>query len=741
MRSDYSDFVRSKQFDDIASGFDIHVSSVGIQGGQLTLKEFQSHIVKWALARGRAAIFANTGLGKTAMQATWAYRVSERTGLPVLIVAPLCVAKQTVSESAKFGVDVRYVRTQPDTPSGIYVTNYEMLDEFDPYEFGGIVLDESSILKDRDGKMRNKIINDWRMTPYRLSCTATPSPNDYMELGNQSEFLGVMNMDEMLAMFFTHDGGDTSKWRLKGHGRRKFWEWMATWAVTIRKPSDLGFSDEGYDLPPLQMHEHQVSSDFGDDLFTGIAQTLNERRQAKRETLDARVSVVADLVNNSDDAWIVWCHTNDESAALKSAIADAMEIRGSDSIDYKESTIQGFVSGVHRVLVTKPSIAGMGLNLQHCANMAFVGLDDSFEQMYQAVRRCWRFGQDRLVNAHYVTSESLGAVLANITRKESQMEEMQASMVDHMKKLMQKEIRGTQMEKTEYRTDVACGDGWEMHLGDCVDVIGKMDEESIDYTIFSPPFASLYTYSNSDYDMGNVRDDDEFMGQFRFLVEELLRVTKPGRLLSFHCMNLPTTKVRDGFIGIKDFRGELIRLFVEKGWIYHSEVCIWKDPVTAMQRTKALGLLHKQIKKDSAMSRQGIADYLVTMRKLGENPDPVTHTNESFPVEKWQNYASPVWMDINPSRTLSYRDGRDDDDERHICPLQLDVIERAIDLWTNPGDLVLSPFGGIGSEPVTAIRMGRRAIAVELKESYWKLAVDNLRLAERETMDMFSGVA
>lgn len=283
------------------------------------------------------------------------------------------------------------------------------------------------------------------------------------------------------------------------------------------------------------------------------------------------------------------------------------------------------------------------------------------------------------------------------------------------------------------------GPDWAMYNGDCVSVIGNMPDSAIDYTIFSPPFASLYTYSNSDFDMGNVQSDDEFSEQFRFLVRELMRVTRPGRLLSFHCMNLPASKVRDGYIGLKDFRGELIRAFIDEGWIFHSEVCIWKDPVTAMQRTKALGLLHKQIKKDSAMSRQGIPDYLVTMRKPGINPNPVSHTNESFPVERWQRYASPVWMDINPSRTLQYRAGRDPDDERHICPLQLDVIERAIDLWTNPGDTVLSPFGGIGSEPVSAIKMGRKAIAVELKGSYWDLAVRNLKDAQQEPVDMFAG--
>lgn len=283
------------------------------------------------------------------------------------------------------------------------------------------------------------------------------------------------------------------------------------------------------------------------------------------------------------------------------------------------------------------------------------------------------------------------------------------------------------------------GPDWAMYNGDCVSVISGMPDDTVDYTLFSPPFASLYTYSNSDFDMSNVQSDQEFSEQFRFLVRELMRVTKPGRLLSFHCMNLPASKVRDGYIGLKDFRGELIAAFIAEGWIFHSEVCIWKDPVTAMQRTKALGLLHKQIKKDSAMSRQGIPDYLVTMRKPGVNPNPVSHTNETFPVERWQRYASPVWMDINPSRTLQYREGRDPDDERHICPLQLDVIERAIDLWTNPGDTVLSPFGGIGSEPVSAIKMGRKAIAVELKPSYWNLAVRNLRDAQQAPMDMFAG--
>jgi DNA modification methylase len=279
----------------------------------------------------------------------------------------------------------------------------------------------------------------------------------------------------------------------------------------------------------------------------------------------------------------------------------------------------------------------------------------------------------------------------------------------------------------------ADGDNWTLYHADCVEAVRGLPEASIHYSIFSPPFASLYTYSNSDRDMGNVRDGAEFAKQFGFLIPELLRVTKPGRLLSFHCMNLPTSKARDGYIGITDFRGQLIRAFAEAGWIYHSEVCIWKDPVTAMQRTKALGLLHKQIKKDSCMSRQGIADYLVTMRKPGDNPEPVEHTNESFPVGLWQRYASPVWMDIDAGNTLQYMSARENDDERHICPLQLDVIGRALDLWTNPGDTVLSPFAGIGSEGYVARQKGRRFVGVELKESYFKTAARNLREAGRQT--------
>ena len=279
-----------------------------------------------------------------------------------------------------------------------------------------------------------------------------------------------------------------------------------------------------------------------------------------------------------------------------------------------------------------------------------------------------------------------------------------------------------------------------IYNGDCIEIMPNIPTESIGYSIFSPPFSSLYCYSNSPRDMGNSKDDDEFFFHFQFLIKELYRVLKNGRLVSFHCMNLPTSKVKDGFIGLKDFRGDLIRAFQAEGFIFHSEVVIWKDPVIAMQRTKALGLLWKQIKKDSSMSRQGIPDYLITMRKPGINEEPIAHMAEEFPVSLWQNYASPVWMDINPSDTLQYRSARQDEDERHICPLQLQVIERGLELWSNPGDIVLSPFAGIGSEGYVSIQKNRRFIGIELKLSYYAQAVKNLQNAKIEMPTLFDGL-
>lgn len=721
---DYQSFLRSKAARFVPVGFE--ASKIHSK-----LFPFQRDLVKWAVKRGRAAMFEDCGLGKTFQQLEWARLVSQHTGSPVLIFAPLAVAQQTVAEGEKIGI--RVTVTTGDLSPGVNITNYEKLSRFKPDGIGGIVLDESSILKGFDGKTRRSITEFASGIPYRLCCTATPAPNDYMELGNHAEFLGVMTLPEMLSMFFVHDGGDTSKWRLKRHAEQEFWKWICSWAVALRAPSDLGYSDDDFKLPELRIDQITVSVDenpFG-TLFPTEAQTMDERRAARKSSLGERVQARADLVNSIHEPWIVWCDLNAESEALASAIDDAVEVQGSDAAEEKEASMLAFSRGDIRVLVTKPSIAGFGMNWQHCRRVAFVGLSDSYEAFYQAIRRCWRFGQKSDVHCYVITSALEGAVVRNIERKEAQAKALMDGMVSHMKTEMQKEVRGAMPEEMKYETNVRSTESWTAINGDCVDAVKEMEPGSVDYSIFSPPFASLYTYSNSDRDMGNAKDYDEFAKHFDFLVPELFRVLKPGRLLSFHCMNLPLTKERDGVIGIRDFRGELIRIFEKSGFVFHSEVCIWKDPVTAMQRTKAIGLLYKQLKKDSALSRQGIPDYLVTMRKPGVNPDPVTKSPDDFPVSLWQNYASPVWMDINPSKTLAREEARENEDERHICPLQLEVIERAVRLWTNPGDLVLSPFMGIGSEGYEALRLKRRFVGVELKRSYWEQAVHNLQYAEK----------
>jgi DNA modification methylase len=463
-----------------------------------------------------------------------------------------------------------------------------------------------------------------------------------------------------------------------------------------------------------------------------------ERRKAQRDSIQARCEALAKVVNaDTSEPWLIWTHLNDEAELLAQLIPGSVNVQGSDSAESKTKNMMAFTHGELRVLISKPKICGYGMNWQHCARMAFVGLDDSFEKFYQAVRRCYRFGQTRSVIVHLFTAENEGQILDNIKRKEVQHHEMSANMIEHMKDIMNNELAGQSNIVDEYKEDVYQSDDFTVYLGDCVKHSRRMPDASVDYSVFSPPFADLFVYSNSDHDMGNCKGDDEFVAQLRFLITELFRVLKPGRNVSFHCMNLPTTKMRQGFIGLRDFRGDLIRAFQDAGFIYHSEVAIWKDPVVAMQRTKALGLLHKTIRENSTMSRMGLPDYVVTMRKPGDCETRVTH-GDDLPVMMWQKYASPIWSDINQGRTLNKLPARDENDEKHMCPLQLDVIERCIHLWTNKGDVVFSPFTGIGSEGYCAVKMGRKFIGTELKPQYWKLAVENIKDAYNDQAGLFS---
>lgn len=438
---EYRDFINNKKFICESTGFEI-----GRELLNHKLYNFQKDIVRWALAKGRSAIFADCGLGKTPMQLEWAHQISIHTNGKVLVLAPLAVASQTVREGNKFDIEVNICESQEDVKPGINITNYEKLDRFVASEFQGVVLDESSILKSFTGKVRTSIIENFQNVPYKLACTATPAPNDYMELGNHSEFLGVMTRAEMLAMFFVHDGGETSKWRLKGHAESIYWEWMASWCVFIDNPMNLGYPVDGYQLPQLNITEIIVDGDS----TTTDALTLSERREARKESINERVGRAAELVNNSNEQWIVWCDLNDESYLLSKTINQSVEVKGSDNQEHKSSSMLNFSDGVIKTLVTKPSIAGFGMNWQNCHNMIFTGLSDSYEQYYQALRRCWRFGQKEEVNVYIIISSKEGCVKENIERKQQDFIKMQTAMIELTKEITKKELKKTCRISTPY---------------------------------------------------------------------------------------------------------------------------------------------------------------------------------------------------------------------------------------------------------------------------------------------------
>lgn len=436
----YAEFLERKRMVDPMTG----MSSVPDLPGFLF--PHQRDIVAWALRRGRAAIFAGTGLGKTAMELVWSDAVAKHTGKPVLIFAPLAVSQQHIREAKKFGLSARIVKAQDECAPGVNVTNYQKIEHFDLTAFGGIVLDESSILKSTDGHYRNKLIEDCAAVPFRLAATATPAPNDFMELGNHAEFLGVMSYTDMLATFFSHDGGETQKWRLKGHAENDFWKWMASWAVMLRQPSDLGYPNDGYDLPPLKQTQHHVAVDYAPSLDTGLlfpveAHTLQERIAARRDTIEERVGLAASITP-ADRPFVWWCNLNAEADALAKMIPGSVNLHGGLKDADKERILNDFTEGSVRVLVTKASLAGFGMNWQHCADTGFVGLNDSFEQVFQAIRRFWRFGQKKPVNVHFIAAETEGAVVANLRRKEADAERMAAAMVKHMADLSSAEVRG-----------------------------------------------------------------------------------------------------------------------------------------------------------------------------------------------------------------------------------------------------------------------------------------------------------
>ena len=751
----YSEFIKSKAIRNTMHGKDIQLSDIN-----QILFPFQKDIVRWAVKKGRCALFLDTGLGKTHCQTEWARLIAKRS----LIVAPLSVARQTVRLAKKItGTEIHYTRNGSDIVDGINITNYEMVDKFSAADFDAVVLDESSILKSLDGKTKRLVIDMFQDTPYRLCCTATPAPNDESEIGNHSEFLGIMKNNEMLATFFIHankvdereidcgsgnveiiktkqSGKNGQEWRVRNYARESYYHWLSTWSMSIKSPSNLGYSDSGYVLPKLNIYPSFIDIDYQPEgeLFFVKLKGISDRAQVRKATFKDRIDTVLNLVNGNNDQWILWCGLDIESKGLKAAIKESVEICGSDSLEYKTEMIEAFQDKKYRVMITKPKIAGFGMNFQNAHNMVFVGMNDSWETFYQCIRREWRFGQTNQVNVYIVLTSLERSIYNNVMQKEKMADRMTGELISRVKKYEEMEIKNMEEIKVEQpKTKTTRGEQFIAYNGDSCEVLKSIPDSSIDITVYSPPFADLFTYSASEFDLGNCRNWDEFFNHYSFIINEILRATKPGRISCVHTSDIAAMAMKDGFIGLRDFPGSVIKAHENAGWIYHGYAIVAKNPQAQAIRTHAKGLLFVQMKKDSSCSRPCILDRVLFFKKKGDAEIPVVPVlNNEIDNEKWIDWAGGIWTGISESDTLQFTTARAKDDEKHICPLQLGTIERCIKLYSNPGETLLTPFMGIGSEAYQALKFGRKAIGIELKESYYNIAIQNLKDIESKTKEL-----
>lgn len=745
----YSVFLEGKKYKQSDCG--IVVSSKDIHP---KLFDWQNDIVKWGCKKGRCAIFLDTGLGKTFIQLEWARLLKENT----LIIAPLSVARQTARESHKINLDVKYVRSQPDI-KGIWITNYEMVDNFDFSKFGAVVLDESSILKSIGGITRKKLTNLCSGVKYKLCCTATPAPNDYIELGNHTEFLGICKQSEMLATFFINANkehtlqtlnGETyrrkgsnangTEWRLKHHAESPFFKWLSSWAITMTKPSDLGYDDDGFILLPLNITPIFVSGEYkpANQLFFTHLRGIADRLEVRQSTIEAKIEELKEIVSVDKGQWIIWCGLDNESKEASKSL-NATEVKGSDSIDYKLETLEKFQDGEIPILVTKPKIAGFGMNFQNSHNMVFMGLNDSWETYYQCIRRQWRYLQTEPVNVYLIMHEAEMEIYYNVLRKDAQSKRLKEKLINEIKIYEKGELGMASDLQVEYKENIVSGNNWTALLGDSCKRLKEIPSDSIDLSVYSPPFADLFTYTSSERDLGNCRDWDEFFNHYKFIIREILRVTKQGRLTCVHTSDIPALAQKDGYIGIKDFPGAVIKAYENEGWIFHGRCFVQKNPQAQAIRTHGKALLFVQLRKDSSDSRPALIDQILIFKKEGQSDVPVTPVkNGEMDNETWIEWAHGIWTGIRETDTLQFSRARGVDDEKHICPLQLETIERCIKLYSNPKEMILTPFGGIGSEAYMAVKLGRKATLIELKEEYFKVAVKNLNAVESTIKgDMF----
>ncbi|KKQ04447.1 MAG: methylase N-4/N-6 domain protein [Candidatus Moranbacteria bacterium GW2011_GWF1_36_4] len=717
----YFEFLETKKIKHLNSGFDVLINKLNKH-----LFDFQKHIVKKSLKSGKYAIFADCGLGKTIMQLEWAFQVAKKTKKPVLILCPLAVSGQTINEGEKFKIEViKY----DGSNFPIQIINYEQLDNINVELFSGVILDESSILKNFTGHYKNLIINTFKKTPYKLACTATPSPNDLNEIGNHSEFLDVLDAQDMRSKWFVRDQG-MNNYRLKNHAKTDFYGWISSWATMITNPADIGFDGTNFILPKLQQIEHEIITDVkvGSGLiFNESAVNATNFNKVLRETKEKRLQKVVEICEKIKGQILIWVKQNEEGDWLQKKLENCKEVKGSDSTEYKEKTLLGFANNEFKILITKAKIAQFGMNFQNCSTQIFPSLDFSFEAYYQQIRRSYRFGQKNEVNIHLIKTDTMENVVKSIEKKERQFLEMQQEMNKNINNVKYGLL--DTYERREFKNNDVL-----LIKGDSCIEIKTIPDNSVDLIIFSPPFSSLFTYSNYVHDMGNNENHEEFFKQYAFLLKDLFRILKPGRLMCCHTKDLGVYKNFSGYTGMFDFTGEHTKAVLNEEFKLHSKITIWCDPVLEMQRTKTQRLLYKQVTSDSSKTGIGMAEYITIFKKWDGSSEelwePITNLSKSnFPLDIWQKWASPVWMDIKRTDVLNGKEGTALGDEKHIAPLQLEVIHRLIHLWSNEGEIIFTPFLGIGSEIYKAVKNNRKGIGIELKDSYFDTAVKNVKKA------------
>ena len=812
----YDEFLQEKTIIHKASGFNVEAAQVNP-----IAKPHQNATIRYAIRKGRSAILHDTGLGKTLDQLEIGRLVSERTDKPFLIVMPLWVAYQTIDDAKKLlDMDLPFAKDSMSISPGpgIYVTNYEILHKFESVEWGGLSFDESSIFKG-DGKFFERAKKLSANSEHVFCASATPAPNSPEEIGRQAEVLEIMTVAEMKATFFVNRQDakktDLSKgikkktklsqvpfhelvskdvrnkkkarqgWELRPHAKEKFYKWLASWAMAVKLPSDIGFSDEGYILPKLTVTPIFIDTGYipeGQTTSTGLGGVGN-RSKVRKHTLEPKCQMAMEIIGDSKDQWVVWCGLNPEANLMKKLLGDrAVNIQGSDKLNVKIEGLRSFVQGDTQILVTKTKICGHGSNFQNCHKAIFVGLSDSWESFYQAIKRFHRFMQTENVEIYVILAEEEREIWDNVQAKGREAENMTARLIENAGQYQREELDMKAENKTLYTTDEIKTDRYHIMLGDACEWLKKIEPNSIGLSIYSPPFEDLFVYSNSERDLGNSSSKLTFYEHYKYIVDEVLRITMPGRKTVVHVSDIHARKNKDGFLGTIPFSDRVVKLYEDCGWFNQGRIPIAKNPQAAAIRLKAHELMFATMKRDAARLMPVQPDYFLVFTKPGQNSEPILPMkNGEMNEDTWIKWAgntwlnglfekleddslteqdfieigkkiyehyrssNPIWTDIRETEVLAHKgkggDRLDDNDTKHICPLQLEPVERAIKMWSNPGDTVLTPFMGSGTEVYQAVKFGRYGIGIELKPEYFYfLAVKNIKKAVRlsKQEDLFS---